>query len=384
MSEFDGPAESGKRTAHTRATLLERLARAFVNQRPDLVGRELELLPDTGLAHDHVRIIGTGWLARVPKQSQMQLSASENLAYQRACYERGADGGHTPILAGVLDPSVDLPRGALLVEEVIGRPAALPDDLPAIAVALAGLHALGVPPRTARAPIQDYDDPFAALCDEIETQAKHLDAADLEPDARSQIDQELRMMRSEAGAAGHMSDPQCSASAVQLPEVRLISFDAHPGNFLVRTQGKRVRQAVLVDLEKCRYSAPPLDLAHATLFTSTTWDVATYAELSVQDIAFFYQDWAEALGATASDWQPWLIPFRRAMWLWSVTWCAKWRVAHREGLRASADGEDWSGERSEQALVTHVKGRVDLYLSAACITRCREELKVLSPLLSKG
>ena len=41
----------------------------------------LERLKDKGLAHDHVRLCGTGVLARIPKQSQLQLSAQDNLAY---------------------------------------------------------------------------------------------------------------------------------------------------------------------------------------------------------------------------------------------------------------------------------------------------------------
>ena len=35
--------------------------------------------------------------------------------------------------------------------------------------------------------------------------------------------------------------------------------------------------AVLVDLEKCRYSYAQPDLAHATRYTSTTWDAASSA-----------------------------------------------------------------------------------------------------------
>lgn len=86
---------------------------------PGAVG-PLERLRDKGLAHDHVRIVGTGSLARIPKQSQMGLAAADNLAYQRACFERASAGGHTPALLGWLPPSQHLPRGALLVHEVVG------------------------------------------------------------------------------------------------------------------------------------------------------------------------------------------------------------------------------------------------------------------------
>ena len=60
----------------------------------------------------------------------------------------------------------------------------------------------------------------------------------------------------------------------------LIAFDGHPGNFIVRPDGT----AVLVDLEKCRYAYPGLDLAHATLYTSTTWDLDTHAVLSQNEV----------------------------------------------------------------------------------------------------
>ena len=71
-----------------------------------------------------------------------------------------------------------------------------------------------------------------------------------------------------------------------------MAFDGHPGNFVVRADGG----AVLVDLEKCRYSYPGLDLAHATLYTSTTWDVATHAVLTHDQVAEAYRQWADAVG----------------------------------------------------------------------------------------
>src|SRR5690606_29626754 len=61
----------------------------------------LEPLPDLGLAHAHVRLAGSGVLARIPKQSQMGLAAADNLAYQAACFERAAASGHAPRLHGV-------------------------------------------------------------------------------------------------------------------------------------------------------------------------------------------------------------------------------------------------------------------------------------------
>lgn len=320
----------------------------------------IEPLPDSGLAHAHLRLAGTGVLARVPKQSQMDLPAQANLDYQAACFTRAAAGGHAPHLHGVLPPSAALPRGALLVEEIVGRPARLPQDLPAIVDALAAMHSLPMPPATQRAPLLDPEDPLALLRGEIEAQAAFLDAAALDASVRQAIDDRR------AALAG------LCAQAPRPPK-RLIAFDAHPGNFIVRADGR----AVLVDLEKARYSLPPLDLAHATLYTSTTWDLASAALLSPGEVAAAQQRWLTRC-AGGEAWSEWLLPLRSAMWLWSVTWCAKWRVLSAGAARSGADGEDWSGEHSEAALVDHVRERVDHYLSTPGVQRVIGELSALA------
>ncbi len=304
-------------------------------------------LPDKGLAHDHVRLQGTGWLARMPKQSQLGLGAQDNLDYQRACFERAAASGHTPALHGVLPPSTHLPRGALLVQAIEGRPARLPHDLPALAGALAALHALPLPEAAVRAPLLNAADPLQALVQEIDAQANHLGSAGLPAVVLAAIERERERL-------------QNRVRSTERPSRCLIAFDAHPGNFIVQPDSR----AVLVDLEKCRYAFPGLDLAHATLYTSTTWDVDTHAVLTVDEVLGFYVAWADAVGPIASGARPWHGPLRRAMWLWSVTWCAKWRALSLASAGSSADGEDWSIERSEAALVDHVRNRVDHYLSA--------------------
>lgn len=319
----------------------------------------LEPLPDSGLAHAHWRLAGRGVLARIPKQSQMDLPAAANLAYQAACFERASAGGHAPRLHGVLPPSAALPRGALLVEEIVGAPARLPQHLPAIAEALAALHSLPLPARAARAPLLDPPDPLVELRGLIEAQAVHLDAARLDAGSRRTIDARR------AALATLCERPD-------RPPMRLIAFDAHPGNFIVRADGR----AVLVDLEKARYGLPPLDLAHATLYTSTTWDIASSAVLTPTEVQRFIAQWrARCDGAAA--WQDWLLPLRSAMWLWSVTWCAKWRALSSQAAKAGGDGEDWSGEHSEAALVAHVRERVDHYLSPEGVGRVMAEFEAL-------
>lgn len=317
----------------------------------------LQTLSDTGLAHWHVRLVGSGLVARMPKQSQVGLPVAEHLAYEAACFERAAPSGHTPRLHAVLPPVPELPRGALLVDEVVGRPARLPADLGAIARALAALHRLPLPARAA--PLLAPIDPLAALFDEIQRQAAYLPAARLQLTTQRTIQNELRQL-------------QLLGELPERPRRRLISFDGHPGNYLVAADGR----AWLVDLEKARYGPAALDLAHATLYTSTTWDTKSHAVLTPQALLAFHHSWAEAVGPVLAE-PRWIVPLRRAMWLWSITWCAKWRVLS-EQPPAGSGGEDWSAALSDPPLVQHVRQRVDHYLSPEIVERVCSEADQLA------
>ena len=339
----------------TDAALLASLRHALRKARSPWADAPLIALHDKGLAHHHVRLVGSGLLARLPKQSQMGFDAAANLAYEAACYERAAASGHVPRVEGTLPVSAALPRGGLLVEEIVGRTARLPEDLAAIAEAFAAIHGLPLPTAAARAPLIDAADPLTALHDEIDTQAAFLDAATIEPGARSLID-----------AARTRFAQRCAQA--ERPPRRLIAFDGHPGNFLIRSNGS----AVLVDLEKARYSHPPLDLAHATLYTSTTWDIDSRAELTTAQVLAFYDAWQQRADPRGEQ-RAWFVPLRAAMWLWSITWCAKWRVLSPRDASASADGEDWSHDRSSDTLIAHVRERVDCYLSLPAIERVVSE-----------
>ncbi len=361
MSSDEAPVGAASRDAEDASadppaiSLIDAMERALVLQAPDWAGTAVEALPDAGLAHAHLRLLGTGLLARVPKQSQLGLSPAEGLAYEAACFEKAGPSGHVPQLHAVLSPSVYLPRGALLVEEIVGRPPRLPDDLPALMQALAHIHALPLPPEHMRAPLRNARDPLHDLLGEVVSQAQHLPDAGLTPTAARAIEEQLQRFRL-----------LCAASP--RPPRSLISFDAHSGNFILRPDGK----AILVDLEKGRYAAASLDLAHATLYTSTTWDVSGRYVLSVEQVADSWAQWLAARGPEGEADVQWHLPLRRAMWLWSITWCAMWRVQSRRARGLPADAEaDWSEELSEPALVTHVRGRVDHYLeqdTILCVT----------------
>lgn len=321
----------------------------------------LHPLPDTGLAHDHVRIGDTGTLARVPKQSQLGLAAADNLDYQAACFARASASGHVPHIHEKFAPDDALPMGALIVDLIDGKPLSLPDDLAAMAKCLAAIHALPLLEPDQRVPLKDPVDPMADTFMEIMTQAANIAAADLHPDAEFQIREELQ-------AAG------ATLAGKARPPRTLIAFDAHPGNYLMNSRG----EAILVDLEKARYGAAAFDLAHATLYTSTTWDVDSHAVLDRGQVDAFHQTWLDTVpGDLAVATEAWLLPLRRMMWLWSVTWCAKWRVESRQAAEtAAADNnstENWSADLSEDALVAHVAGRVADYLDPETIPRVRAD-----------
>lgn len=312
----------------------------------------LELLPDAGLAHTHIRLVGSGLLARIPKQSQMGLAAGKNLHYQAECYRRAARSGHVPRLERVMAPSPGLPRGALIVEEIVGTCADEPEHIEAIVTALARIHALAVPPNRQRAPLLNEPDPAGGLLEIIREQARFLEHADIDATSRRIVGARIEAI-------------ERSVAGLPRPPSRLIAFDTHPGNFLLTASGK----AILVDLEKARYSYPPLDLAHATLYTSTTWVAEAGFVLNGAEVLAAYRCWHTLLGDAAAPYLPWMIPLRIMMWLWSITWCAKWLALAPAGKKDGNHGEDWSAANSDAELVRHVRERVEHYLAPATVER---------------
>jgi hypothetical protein len=315
----------------------------------------LKPLADTGLAHDHIVIGETGKLARIPKQSQLDLSAEENLEYQAACFARAGASGHVPRLHNVLMPDAALPMGALVVDQIKGRSLSLPDDLGAMADCLAAIHSM--PLDDDRAPLKNPPDTLMDTFTEILIQSAFVARAGLHPESEAQIRLELQ-------GAGR------TLAQAARPVKTLITFDAHPGNYLLDECGR----AILVDLEKARYGAPGFDLAHASLYTSTTWNVESSAVLSHDQVAAFHDAWLSAVPAELAEaTAPWLMPLRQMMWLWSVTWCAKWKVRSLEGSEHSSSTENWSAELSEDALIAHVADRVNDYLDPETIAQVRTD-----------
>jgi thiamine kinase-like enzyme len=239
--------------------------------------------------------------------------------------------------------------GALAVEHIAGPKPALPRDLAPIARSLARIHALPVPAE--RAPLLVHADPVAETLKAIREQASYAREAGLAPTAAAAVEAELATAESLALAAR------------PAPVLTLTGSDTHPGNFLV-AEGR----AVFVDLEKALYGNPAVDLAHATLYTSTMWDPDCAARLTQADVGEFYAAYFDAVPpALAAALRPWVRPLRRLVWLRTLTWCVRWRVLSK---RAGS----WSRERLAPDHAAHIERTVEDYVDPDRIAAIRAGL----------
>ena len=313
---------------------------------------DLSLLPSTGLAHDHIRIgQETGWLARVPKQSQWERPAQDNLTYQAACFQRVGDTRAGPFMRQVIPVSDALPFGALIVAYVEGRPSVLPDDLPLIAECLAKIHAAPLPQDLA--PLEDHKDPVIPALAEIRTQLSYLDKLDLPQEQADWI-------RSKVHWLATLSWPETSIQT-------LCGTDTHPGNFLIRGD-----MAVMVDLEKCLYGNPAIDLAHTSVYTSTTWEQSGTAILTPDQVVDFYETHLELLPPELETaLRPWLWPMRWLLYLRAITWCCKYLAEQNR------QGSGWSNAKNQASTVDHLTGRTIHYLNAETLSFIETEMAQL-------
>jgi thiamine kinase-like enzyme len=322
----------------------------------------LNPLQDTGLAHAHIGLGSSGQLLRIPKQSQVGLDPGSHLTHEAACFDAARPSRVTPVLHRVLPVSASLPRGGLILDFVPGQSLQLPGDLNPMMRSLGAIHGVRVPHplhRQLRLP----EDPMTSMLQEVKAQAEFLARAGIPEDVQSRLQSELQ--KATQGAA-----------VGDRPAEALITFDAHPGNFLVDKQ----ETAWMVDLEKCRISYPGFDLAHGTLYTSTTWDLNSQAVLELDDIVRAYRTWEQAFGPGGVEHRKWHVPLRRLMWLWSTTWCAKW-LALSGGPGAGGGGQNWSESNNEQALNDHVRDRARHYLEARVVDAIVSEFRELEQIL---
>lgn len=276
-----------------------------------------------GRVHAHWRLrhpLFGDAVARVPRMSHLGLTPRANLIYAAAAFRAAAPSGATPRLHGVARVSAHLPWGALLIDRISGRPPHLPEDLPAVARALAAIHRLDLPDRRRR--FLEPADPVAYLVavarDQLADVRQWLPSA-----SAALLDEEFAWAETLAGSgAAH-------------PVVRLAMADTHPGNFRILDDGS----AVLLDVERPVIDSPALDLAHASLPTSLSWDPAVTGTAGRADIVEFHHAWAGAAGKDlAAAVRSWVIPYRRLVWLRTVSWACAW-AARNDLARALASEE---------------------------------------------
>ena len=307
------------------------------------------LLTTKGISHDHWRLGDSGLVLRVPRMSQWGMTAEAQLAYEAAAFERASASGHCPALRDTIPTSDVLPRGALVVELIVGRPPQLPADLDAIVDAFVAIHSLAVPPPEARAPLQSHDAPVSATLAVIDDQAAYLADAQLPDAARAALVDELAWAR----AFAKQGEPDMALC--------LVGTDTHPGNFLIDDDGR----AWFVDLEKALYGAPPIDLAHATLAVATGWDPDCACRLSRQQIAAFYRTYLDRIGpARAQELRPWLLPLRRLTWLRTMTWFARWQAAWQTSDHPAA---------RDAAMSAHIARHIAASFDVDAIAQARSE-----------
>ncbi len=307
-----------------------------------LTADDLHALPATGTAHGHVRL-RDGLLARVAYAHEGDTTAAGRLEVQAAAFRYLEPSQRTPRLHDVLPPRAGLPGGALIVDFIDGHAPRLPGELEAMAETLARIHALPLPPQDS--PIPRQTNPFAETLEAVESNAmRFLEKAVPDSGSRAEIAEELRLMRGIALDLGKRAQPLTVALA-----------DTHPGNFIVDAAGR----AWFVDLEKVHVGSPAIDLAHATLPTSTLWHPDIGKLLTREEVQGFYASYLARIGkARAQALQPWLEPMRRLTWLRTTLFMARWRVETR-APRDPSNPSQWSDSGLDHNMKRHLQARID-------------------------
>ncbi|MCZ8122508.1 MAG: phosphotransferase [Magnetospirillum sp.] len=286
----------------------------------ELAPAELVPLPAKGLSHGHVRVKSRRVLLRIPRA---RAEAGAALAREAEMFKRAQPSDATPRLHGVLAVSAELPGGALIVDEIPGANPKLPAGIPALGATLAAIHKLEPPAEAARAPLETPADPVRDVVATIEANFALLDKAGLDPKAKIALGQELAWAKEFASA----NEKRLAAFAR-----RLCVVDTHPGNFVVAPGGR----AYFVDIEKCVYSLPGLDLAHAVTRPALAWDADCATTLGPADIDAYIRAWSTKVGdALTRETLAAMRPFRRLVWLRTTSQFVRFRV---EGTHKALDG----------------------------------------------
>jgi hypothetical protein len=325
---------------------------------------DLEPMPGKGTAHGHVRlrprVEGRELLARIPYALPGDADAARRLRVQANAFRHATLSGAAPRLYAAIAPTEALPGGMLVVDAIEGRAPALPEDMAAIADALAALHAVPLAPEHGDDALPRAPDSFGdrlALVEE--TLDRYLERGRLEPGTVTEIAQERAALRGLAAAQ----------DSLVLPQGFLLT-DTHPGNFLVDAKGK----AWFVDLEKAMIGgARACDLAHASLYTSTRWDPDVDAVLSADATRAFYRRYLDHQPEPArAALLPALLAARRLIWLRTTSFCIRWKV-ETATAPAAAGPRPWSDSGLDARMREHLAIVLADILSADTIRRIRGE-----------
>ena len=155
----------------------------------------------------------------------------------------------------------------------------------------------------------------------------------------------------------------------QVQPLTVALADTHPGNFIVDRAGL----AWFVDLEKVHVGSPAIDLAHATLPTSTLWHPDVGALLSRDDVQTFQENYLARLAKKQTGaLRPWIVPMRRLTWLRTTLFMARWRVETRSP-RDPANTTQWSDLGLDPKMKRHIDARIDECFAREMIRSIRSE-----------
>jgi thiamine kinase-like enzyme len=323
---------------------------------------DLASLSSKGTAHGHIAIVpqidGRKLVVRIAYAFANDPTAAARLDVQAEAFRRCAPSGFTPRLFGVVPPSEAMPGGLLIVDRIEGRVPRLPDEIDLMAQSLAAIHALPVPSPAEAAPLPCPSDAVAALLQSIETNAPFFDKMAMASEARRALHDELQFAR----------DYTASTTRGK-PDAVLALADTHPGNFMVDPSGK----AWFVDLEKVHYGAAAIDLAHATLETSTRWDRDVNLVLSREAITKFYRHYLSLIGSErAQRLRPFLLPLRRMTWLRTMAFTARWSV-QTDPSYLGTEPDRWSDLGLSDEMKAHSRSTIADFYRAEIIERIRSE-----------
>lgn len=284
----------------------------------------LETVPSTGLTHDHIHISGTGKLLRIPvAENQLGLSAEAYLQQQQACYAAAHPSGHTPKCFGYLPPSEVLPYGALIIEQIMNiRPVILPQDWPAIALAMAAMHQIK-PEDCDASKMEIAEYPFASQgLMPGGYLAEYLAHESLSDEVRKILQAALRPIQNEIE----------ELKAQTLP-VRLIGGDAHPANFGIDcVTGK----AWFLDLEWVSFGLPLIDLGDGSLVITQAMEPNLKICYDRTGQQAFKNAWHVAADEELQKLSPELHALSdRIRGLASIAWLISWQCGNPDPERAS-------------------------------------------------